>query len=129
MPSEPLPTTLLFLVIPSPVSISLDNLENNHLYQYQNMRLLHRLSFLLGTLFPLKKDAYVSQENCATLHVPIRAAMFSRFVTRDSEGSTQYDFFYFPRHSKKHLLQIPILLLAHQLLHQDCLQFFSWHLT
>src|SRR5690625_7779124 len=84
-------TTLLYLAALSLVSNSLDILGNNHLYQYQNRKLLHRLSFPLETPFPLMRDSYDFLPSCVISHVPIRAAMFSRFVTRHYEGSIQYD--------------------------------------
>src|SRR5699024_2218593 len=129
MQHELLPTILLYLVALCLLSNSLDNLGNNHLYQCQNMMLLHRLSFLLGILFLLMKDSCVSPESCVISHVPIRAAMFSRFVTRHSEGSIQYDSVDFPYHSRKHLLRILIPPLALQSLHPDYFQPLAYTLA
>src|SRR5690625_2674944 len=114
MPCELPLTTSLYLVALFLVSNSLNILENNHLYQYQNKKLQHRLSFLLGTPFPLMKDSCVSPENCAISHVPIRVVMFSHFVIRHYADSIQYDSVDFPYHSRKHLLRILILPLALQ---------------
>src|SRR5699024_7481605 len=76
---------------------------NNHLYQYQNKKLQHRLSFLLGIPFPQMKESYGFLPSCVISHVLIRAAMFSRFVTRHSAASNRYDSSAFPYRSTKTL--------------------------
>src|SRR5699024_5417595 len=109
MPCELPLTTSLYLVALFLVSNSLNILENNHLYQYQNKKLQHRMSFLLGTPFPLMKDSCVSPENCAMSHVKSVVVMFYHFVIRHYADSLQYDSVYLQFHSRMHLLRILIL--------------------
>src|SRR5690625_208795 len=109
-----LPTILLYLVAPSLLSSAQDILKNNHLYLHQNMKLLHMLSFLLETLFPLKKDSYVSLLYCVILHALIHEVMSLRFAALHFEDSILYDSFYLPSHNNKPLLQILIPPLGHQ---------------